>query len=104
MKRFAAAVTGLFIAAPMAAVAVERWKVTPQWSYEGNYLVQDRIEIDGIVHQRAYILDCPTGTWSFWNPYAEKVVTRPLNVPSPTPDLERICHRRWGEPGTGLNR
>ena len=104
MKRIAAAIAGLFIAVPMAASAVEKWKVTPQWLYEGNYLVQLQTEIDGVVHQRAFILDCPTGTWSFWNPIAEKAVTRSLNFGSAGPELKRICYRRWGEPGTGMNR
>ena len=102
MKRIAAAVAGLLVATPMAARAEEQWKVTPQWLYEGNYLVQRQYKLDGVVHQRAFILDCPTGTWSFWNPIVSKAVTRPLNVPSPTPELERICIRRWGQPGIGL--
>ena len=104
MKKIAAAVAGLLIAAPMTARAqgLERYKVTPQWLYEGNYLVQDQVKIDGKVTQRAYILDCPTGTWSYWNPIVQKAMTRPINLPSPKPEFKRICIRRWGQPGTGL--
>ena len=96
MKRIAVVAAGLLIAAPMAANALdpEKWKVTPQHLYEGNYLVQRLTKIDGVVHQRAIILDCPTNTWSYWNPFSKRVITRPLNTPDPTPELERICIRR----------
>lgn len=85
---------------PALAQDLNNWTtVTPQWLYEGNYLVQRATVINGVTYHRSAILDCPTGTVSFWNPIENRVLTRPVN--SKTSDLERICIRRWGYPGAG---
>ena len=70
MNKVIAVFGGLLTAATMAvnAQAQTKYKVTKNWGYEGNYLIEHQFLLeDGVIHQKAFILDCPTGDWSFWN-------------------------------------